>query len=85
MNEPHTIIDFWRQAGPQRWFAADPEFDQAIRELLLLQSSDWAFILTTGTVKEYDTPAKLLKDPSSAFHKLVAETTRQLSQYDAAP
>ncbi len=30
--EPHTILDFWRQAGPQRWFAADPEFDRAIRE-----------------------------------------------------
>jgi uncharacterized protein (DUF924 family) len=32
LSEPHTIIDFWRQAGPQRWFAADPEFDHAIRE-----------------------------------------------------
>jgi uncharacterized protein (DUF924 family) len=27
-----TILDFWRQAGPARWFAADPGFDQAIRE-----------------------------------------------------
>lgn len=27
--------------------------DQLIRELLLAQSSDWAFILTTGTVREY--------------------------------
>jgi uncharacterized protein (DUF924 family) len=26
------VIAFWRQAGPARWFAADPEFDRAIRE-----------------------------------------------------
>ncbi len=45
---------------------------------------DRILVLDAGTVKEYDTPSKLLKDPSSAFYKLVAETTRQLSQYDAA-
>jgi 1,4-alpha-glucan branching enzyme len=27
--------------------------DQLVRELLLLQSSDWAFILKTGTVARY--------------------------------
>jgi uncharacterized protein (DUF924 family) len=32
LSEPHAIIDFWRQAGPQHWFAAEPEFDRAIRE-----------------------------------------------------
>ena len=26
------MIDFWREAGPKRWFAKDPEFDRAFRE-----------------------------------------------------
>jgi uncharacterized protein (DUF924 family) len=26
------IITFWREAGPERWFAADPAFDRAIAE-----------------------------------------------------
>jgi uncharacterized protein (DUF924 family) len=26
------VIAFWRQAGPQRWFAADPDFDAAVRD-----------------------------------------------------
>lgn len=30
--DPGAIIEFWRQAGPARWFAADPDFDRAIRE-----------------------------------------------------
>jgi 1,4-alpha-glucan branching enzyme len=34
--------------GPQRW-----ALDQAARELLLAQSSDWAFIMKTGTSVEY--------------------------------
>ena len=34
--------------GMQRW-----ALDQAARELLLAQSSDWAFIMKTGTSVEY--------------------------------
>jgi 1,4-alpha-glucan branching enzyme len=34
--------------GLQRW-----ALDQATRELLLAQSSDWAFIMKTGTSVEY--------------------------------
>ena len=30
--ESKAIIDFWRQAGPRRWFAVDAAFDQSIRE-----------------------------------------------------
>ena len=30
--DPETIVEFWRQAGPERWFAADNAFDQLIRE-----------------------------------------------------
>jgi uncharacterized protein (DUF924 family) len=26
------VIAFWRQAGPKRWFGADPHFDTAIRD-----------------------------------------------------
>jgi uncharacterized protein (DUF924 family) len=25
------IVDFWREAGPRRWFRKDPAFDEAIR------------------------------------------------------
>lgn len=29
---PDSVIAFWRDAGPPRWFAADPVFDQAITD-----------------------------------------------------
>jgi uncharacterized protein (DUF924 family) len=29
-NEPAKVIAFWREAGPTRWFNADPAFDAAI-------------------------------------------------------
>jgi 1,4-alpha-glucan branching enzyme len=44
--------------------------DQAIRELLLLQSSDWNFILKTGTAMGY------------ALARLRAHTTRLLRLCD---
>lgn len=28
----HSIITFWMQAGRERWYAADPDFDALIRE-----------------------------------------------------
>jgi 1,4-alpha-glucan branching enzyme len=43
------LVDRYRQAGGRRGQA----LDQAIRELLLLQSSDWPFILKTGTATGY--------------------------------
>lgn len=30
-TDPETVIDFWRAAGPKRWFAADTAFDQSCR------------------------------------------------------
>lgn len=30
--DPASIIGFWREAGPKKWFAADPAFDRAIQE-----------------------------------------------------
>ncbi len=30
-----AVVDFWRQAGPDRWFAKDPAFDRLFRERFL--------------------------------------------------
>ncbi|WP_026621341.1 DUF924 family protein [Ensifer sp. WSM1721] len=30
-----AVISFWRDAGPARWFAKEPEFDRAFRERFL--------------------------------------------------
>ncbi len=44
-----TLVQRFRDAqGMQRW-----ALDQAARELLLAQSSDWAFIMKTGTSVDY--------------------------------
>ncbi|HZH51764.1 MAG TPA: DUF924 family protein [Microvirga sp.] len=32
---PDTVIQFWREAGPEKWFAKDDAFDQAIRNRFL--------------------------------------------------
>jgi uncharacterized protein (DUF924 family) len=29
---PGEVLDFWREAGPERWFKADPVFDAEIRQ-----------------------------------------------------
>lgn len=47
---PKEVIDFWREAGPKRWFEPDPAFDAEIRERFLDvheraaagELSDWA-------------------------------------------
>lgn len=31
-TDPAAVIAFWRAAGPRQWFAADPGFDQQIRD-----------------------------------------------------
>ena len=33
--EALAVVDFWREAGPGRWFAKDPEFDRTFRERFL--------------------------------------------------
>lgn len=30
--DPQTIVDFWRDLGPDRWFAKDDELDETIRQ-----------------------------------------------------
>jgi uncharacterized protein (DUF924 family) len=31
-----SVIDFWRAAGPEQWFAKDPDFDRRFRERFLV-------------------------------------------------
>jgi uncharacterized protein (DUF924 family) len=33
---PSTVVAFWRDAGPGRWFAKDPEFDRRFRDDFLV-------------------------------------------------
>ncbi len=46
--------------------------NQAARELVLMQSSDWAFLMTTGTAKEYST--KRTKDHVKRFNAIYEMT-----------
>lgn len=32
MTTPHAVIDFWKQAGPKRWFAKNAAFDGTFRD-----------------------------------------------------
>jgi 1,4-alpha-glucan branching enzyme len=47
--------------------------NQAVRELLLAQSSDWAFIMKTGTMVEY--AVKRTKDHIARFDRLYHDIT----------
>ncbi|MBO0663645.1 DUF924 domain-containing protein [Jiella sp. MQZ9-1] len=29
--DPQTVVEFWREAGPNRWFKKDTDFDRTIR------------------------------------------------------
>jgi uncharacterized protein (DUF924 family) len=33
--EAMAVVDFWREAGPSRWFAKDPAFDRTFRDRFL--------------------------------------------------
>jgi uncharacterized protein (DUF924 family) len=35
LTEPHEVLAFWREAGPDKWFNKDVAFDEAIRERFL--------------------------------------------------
>jgi len=54
--------------------------NQAARELLLAQSSDWAFIMKTGTMVEY--AVKRTKDHLSRFNKLVEQIEKNEIDYE---
>ena len=36
-SEADAVVDFWREAGPDLWFAKDPDFDRRFRERFLTQ------------------------------------------------
>ena len=35
LQEARDVVDFWRQAGPERWFAKDTDFDRRFRDRFL--------------------------------------------------
>ncbi|MEO7642830.1 MAG: DUF924 family protein [Ramlibacter sp.] len=37
MQTANDIVDFWREAGPARWFRKDPAFDQSFRDRFLAE------------------------------------------------
>ena len=49
--------------------------NQAARELLLAQSSDWAFIMTTGTMVDY--AVKRTKNHLTRFNRLYNDILNQ--------
>jgi 1,4-alpha-glucan branching enzyme len=71
---PHLHIAVQRMSEAARKHAedssplADRVLKQLARELLLAQSSDWAFLIKTGTAKEYATKRTL--DHLSRFNRL---------------
>ena len=71
---PHLHIAVQRMSEAARRHAegssplADRALKQLARELLLAQSSDWAFLMKTGTAKEYATKRTL--DHLSRFNRL---------------
>ncbi|WP_048147854.1 1,4-alpha-glucan branching protein [Palaeococcus ferrophilus] len=52
----------------------DRVLEQLGRELLLLESSDWPFLITTGQAKEYG--KRRLLEHANAFHRLANELVR---------
>jgi uncharacterized protein (DUF924 family) len=40
MVEPRQVLDFWREAGPDKWFARDEAFDARFRQAFL--DAHWA-------------------------------------------
>jgi len=48
---PETIIAFWKEAGPPRWFKKDPAFDEDIRQRFLATHDAAAAGTLTGWEK----------------------------------
>lgn len=70
---PHLVRAAERMVGLAQKHAGDANgngraLNQAARELLLAQASDWAFIMKTGTMVEY--AVKRTKDHLSRFHAI---------------
>ena len=52
--DSEAIIAFWREAGPNRWFAADAAFDQALRD----QFEEAHLAAARGTLSSWEDSAK---------------------------
>jgi uncharacterized protein (DUF924 family) len=52
--EAATVVDFWREAGPARWFAKDADFDGRFRERFLSQHE----ALTQGELARWPATAE---------------------------
>jgi 1,4-alpha-glucan branching enzyme len=59
------------RSHPPRDGVSSRAFDQAVRELLLAQASDWAFMIHSGAMAEYAT--RRTKDHLFRLHRLCAE------------
>ena len=35
-----SVVEFWQDAGPNKWFAKDPEFDRQFRDRFLWHYQD---------------------------------------------
>jgi 1,4-alpha-glucan branching enzyme len=64
-NRMLRVVGGAAKTGPE----ASPVLAQAARELLLLQSSDWPFLVTTGQAKEY--AVQRFRDHVDRFHALL--------------
>ncbi len=70
------------QSPPAQNGANDPVLNQAARELLLLQSSDWPFLVTTGQAKEY--AIERFEQHLGRFTSLLDSIDRQAPDHELA-
>ena len=68
VGQPHRLPNEKAAGGAPALQFADRVLKQLARELLLAQSSDWAFLMKTGTAREYAT--KRTTDHLSRFNRL---------------
>jgi 1,4-alpha-glucan branching enzyme len=75
----------WRQRGAElRAFSgrARPS-DRALRELLALQASDWAFLISAGTAGDY--PRRRVEDHLASFEAALADPAIEPKLRNLAP
>jgi 1,4-alpha-glucan branching enzyme len=75
----------WTQRGAElRAFSGRPRpSDRALRELLALQSSDWAFLISAGTAGDY--PRERAEGHRSGFEAALADPGRERTLRHLAP
>ena len=68
VGQPHRLPGETSSAGAPALQFTDRVLKQLARELLLAQSSDWAFLMKTGTAREYATQRTI--DHLARFNRL---------------